>query len=53
MKHKKYVVDSAKKRPNPWQVSKVKITVIYATRFCVNWAFLIAREPRGQIETRA
>jgi hypothetical protein len=34
MKHKKNVVDSAKKRPNLWQVSKVKI----------NYLFLIVQE---------
>jgi hypothetical protein len=28
-----------------------QLIVIYATRFCVNWAFLIARG--GQIEIRA
>jgi hypothetical protein len=29
MKHKKNVVDSAKKRPNLWQVSKVKINYLF------------------------
>jgi hypothetical protein len=34
MKHKKNVVDSANKRPNLWQVSKVKI----------NYSFLMVQE---------
>jgi hypothetical protein len=34
MKHKKKVVDSAKKRPNLWKVSKVKI----------NYSFLMVQE---------
>jgi hypothetical protein len=29
MKHKKNVVDSAKKRPNLWQVSRVKINYVF------------------------
>jgi hypothetical protein len=29
MKHKKNIVDSAKTRPNFWQVSKVKINYLF------------------------
>jgi hypothetical protein len=29
MKHLKNVVDSAKKRPNIWQVSKIKINYLF------------------------